>query len=261
MASDPYQQEEKSRVPHPNQRLMDRRIKLDFSETFEVLVGRGERSRNFVLHELMFVSRSPFFEAATSARWRSASTGPVTLPDDGPDVFAAYSQVAYSGRLAYIHEEPETWDEAKTDEAFAHVIKAYILADKLGDLMTANMIIEELIALIEVTKLLPSPRVEKLVYDRTPESSQLRRLLVSYLVHEVDLETYLTIDRLASMPPELVRDVMLGFSELGKMQAVAMVDSVFHQLVRERPRCYFHQHDERNPPCLPPGELDWAFDL
>lgn len=243
----------------PTQWMSAKSFALAFSGTFEVIVGKGAQSRLFVLHKTIMLSRSPFFEVATSARWRTASSGPVALPDEHADIFELYLQFAYEGRVAYIHEEPGTWDDAKTEEAFTHMVTIYILADKLGDILTANLIIDELISIVEATKLLPSPRVEKLVYKRTSASSPLRRLLVLYLVHEVDLQTYLTMERVANMPSELVRDIMLEFGQLGKTESFALVDSVFHQLVRDRPKCYFHQHNERHPPCVSPTEWDVGY--
>lgn len=134
-----------------------------FSETVTVLVGAGGSKSSFSVHTSILKQRSSFFEAALSGRWESTSRG-IELPDDDPAVFDRYLRCLYRNEhhirldgkpssTPLQNCEPLEHTPEQNQDMMMLYAKIYILADKLGDCVSTNMLIE---ALIYDTLLSPS---------------------------------------------------------------------------------------------------------
>ena len=87
--------------------------------------------------------RSTFFAAACSERWSQGRVSPICLPDYSPDVFSAYLEVLHTDRLNYgVNDEPESSLE-RTD--WVELMRLYMLADKLGDIFSADSVMNEIL--------------------------------------------------------------------------------------------------------------------
>ncbi|KAK4901535.1 hypothetical protein LTR27_001307 [Elasticomyces elasticus] len=211
-----------------------KRVKLDFSQHVRVLVG--PKKQEFVVHKDVIIPRSGFFKAAVSSRWSAGGDGKsVKLGDEDPLVFAKYLECLYTSTVHM--------DDAVSDQREA--IELYVLADKLGDLKSANIIIDRIMAWIDQTEIIPGVSCVAYALANSTEKSQLRRLLVDYYVHECDGKAF----EEATQSPELCIEIVREYARLKICSWDATVDNVFNEECSKRQRCYYHQHDETCPPC------------
>ena len=100
------------------------------------------------------------------------------------------------------------------------LIKVYLLADKLQDLATANMIMDKLIKFVAQTGEIPKHGPTSLAYNSTADSSPLRALLRDYWVYQIPTDG---ADHLKAndFPKDFLQDVAteLMLVKLGKATA------------------------------------------
>ncbi|KAK3642403.1 hypothetical protein LTR56_010756 [Elasticomyces elasticus] len=211
-------------------------VRDDFTEHLRVLVG--EEKQEFMVHKDLVITRSPFFKAAVAERWNTDPAKGIELPDDKPTVFASYLQCLYLGTV-------------HTEEDEEEVYNIYILADKLGDLTSANVVMDFIVKWHTTDNVVPSMESVGYAFQHTAATSKLRQVLVAYWVHEAGNEYF---------QKGINRAVKHGFTdvcgallkEYGRLKAEGWANGVsttFAMLVAERPTCYYHQHDETLPPC------------
>ena len=122
-----------------------------------------------------------------------------------------------------------------------------MIADKLGDLRTANMAIDRLISLSDEIQRLPCKHDVKRIYEETSASSPLRRLLVDHHIHELQANSEIMMAADPEVPKEFYVDVMRG-SRQSMMGAKNMRRlGLLCVQASKRPKCYYHQHDEEHP--------------
>jgi hypothetical protein len=68
---------------------------------------------------------------------------------------------------------------------FKVLIKLYILADKLEDLESVNVILDSIIRFSDESNEIPNDHLKKDVYNLTPPSSPLRTLLRDLMIYEM----------------------------------------------------------------------------
>jgi hypothetical protein len=117
-------------------------------------------------------------EAASSARWTSG-TKPVDLTEHEPEVFETYIQCVYYGTVT----SPEL-PSCKGDDSFKGLITLYLLADKLNDIITTNLVADEIIRTSEDLRKVPNSLCVTLAFDSTVAGSPLRKLCRDYYAHE-----------------------------------------------------------------------------
>lgn len=126
-------------------------------------------------------------------------------------------------------------------EAF---VKLYLLADKLQDLTTANMVIDELVRFVAKTTEVPKQALTSLAYDSTVSSSPLRALLRDYWVYHMPTDG---ADHLKAndFPKDFLQDVAteLMLLKLGK----ATTEDCKRDKCSDK--CLYHQHDDEHPRC------------
>ena len=74
-------------------------------------------------------------------------------------------------------------DEPDYDETDCQFLLTYVLADKLRNVITANIIIDDIIAYYETTLSLPPRGLIKQACETTLEDSPTHRLFLDYCVH------------------------------------------------------------------------------
>ena len=93
------------------------------------------------------------------------------------------NQLIFSGRKLNVFIRSDSSETAQaignrlSNAAFEALIRLYMLADKLQDLLTANMIMDELICFSSKTNEVPKHGSISLAYSSTASSSPLRTLL------------------------------------------------------------------------------------
>ena len=211
-------------------------------DTFDVLLG--EEKKRFTLHNDFFIPRFEFFRAARSAAWNKDNPQrPTNLEDEDPDVFASYMRCVYASNADFFPEVELA--------SFAPFIRLYLLADKLGDLMTANMVIDRMVRYSDEDKVLPGHRDVELAYNFTASGNPLRAVLRDYLIHE-DSQVF-DINKSANLPRDYLHDIIAGYTEIKRRVSTrtTTVKSAFCVKVSTMARCHYHQHGPSHPMCTP----------
>ena len=202
-----------------------------------IRVGTGSIQQDFVAHESFLISRSGFFRRAVNGRWEESETRIVKLPEDSPKIFALYIDCAYTNQISSdsVERNPPAKAENNTKENIDllkaeiwDLVHVYILAEKLLDGTTKNIVIETLFKLFHLTNpcLRPSECMIKEVYRNTPETSPLRRFLVDLRLDYASAKLRKEID---GLPKEYLLDLAIalqaratGINEVAKQNGVGV---------------------------------------
>ncbi|KAF2868938.1 hypothetical protein BDV95DRAFT_577969 [Massariosphaeria phaeospora] len=107
---------------------------VDAADDSEALIDN--EGVEFCVHENLICTRSAFFRKAMNGTWKESEEKYVELPEDEPDIFRLYVELLYSARL--------------TTKTLAYEVislcKLYVLAEKLQDSLSKNLIIDALVA-------------------------------------------------------------------------------------------------------------------
>ena len=207
----------------------------------------GEEAKKFFVHPGFICASSPYFEAEIK-RWKQERY-PIRLTYDDPSIFELYLRCLYSRES--IDRSPRP---AIPGESLGDILKLYILADKLGDLTTANFVIDQVDDLMLATKAfrrfkednagdLEDIRSLVQAWHATPANSPLRRLLVDYFARPENCgELCNMLDQ-----EEAAGDFAVSIARRLAMKA-ANIPEIAHDSYLS-PACEYHQHDARHPQC------------
>lgn len=290
----------------PGASLPSKRAKYDLANTFDVLVGRANHSRQlFMLHTSVFIPRSEFFRAARSSHWLSDPQKPVDLTDEEPATFSHYMNCVYFGIGALKAASPELEleimdqdhqgsstqnpEKQEVPDAFtlserdlnAHMdkaleentqldvqaygqmdalVKLYLIADKLQDLTTVNIAIDEIVRFSHSTQRNPYHSTIRIAYEATTHGSPLRRLIRDFFVFET-MEYLAPRIHAENLPLDFYRDVAVELLRRKSLDEEGPLSKTYDpNTVRENCRldkCYYHQHNDKCPRCVSrPPDLD-----
>ena len=228
-----------------------------FHETVTVAVGSGNNSASFTVHTSVIKGRSTFFESALSGRWETDRKS-IELPEDDPAVFDLYLQCLYrndgSVRLDHVDQGQcdsfSTYGKSAQEEVFDLYARVWILADKLGDCKSANLLIVALLFDILDVIEVPTPRTIAYIWARTRDGSPLRKLCVEcWLYLTPDDEDYLE-SRVAGTEQLLPYDFLVSIiNETGRLRCEAKaphgsLDKAFNvgSLEKDLGRLYQYDH-------------------
>lgn len=226
--------------------------RYDLNPTFEVAVG----SETFSLHTSVFTERSEFFRAARKPEWLAgAPKKPVELRDEDPKVFNEYMNCVYFEQEGIKHYANDLKSIAETDRTepanagFEGLTRVYLLADKLQNLSTTNVVIDEIMRFSDVAKRIPCSDNFHLVYDHTTPHCLLRRLMRDFWMYEMDEEYDKVPD---ALPKDLMEDILRQFLRVKCDRKDATVKQAFHKELSANTKynpCFYHQHDAKHPTC------------
>jgi len=137
---------------------------------------------------------------------------------------------------------------------FSSLIRLYVLADKLCDLRTANMVIDRFVSYSDKAETIPGPGDVELSYNSTASGSPLRKVLCDYFLHEIRDDDLNTMAKTNELPRDFLQDVVVGYLEIkhtnvGKPKAVG---APFRLTISKMARCRYHQHCSKSvPECTP----------
>ncbi|KAK0258045.1 hypothetical protein LTR91_005770 [Friedmanniomyces endolithicus] len=221
---------------------------LSYTQTIEVIVG--EAKTRFFVHPSVIASKSPFFDAALT-RWKSAGQ-PITLADDEPTLFDAYLASLYAGNI-----KPR-WDLVEDQGVeVRRLYKLYTLTDKLGDLTSANMVIDR----IQRYMWRGSPNLEDAIpaWLSTPTESPLRRLIADTFALKTLPRPLTEQLKEVEVPQDLA--VLIAFRlacrvdilEEPRASKAKYADRADRALVasekKDSDKCLYHQHAGLHPKC------------
>jgi hypothetical protein len=230
--------------------------RLNMESTFDVLVGKGLLQKRFTLHNDVFLPRSEFFRAARSAAWKKDAQEPTTLnnDDDTPEVFASYMRCVYLGLVTPISDDGDLTHDWDTS-----LVGLYVLADKLDDLTTANLVIDRLVSLSDETDLLLSSPAVNLVYSSTTSGSPLRALIRDQFVYEAGIDYFDTEPNMKRIfHCDFFRDIAAEYLRIKntamEQRPADTIKNVFNPKISDMARCRLHQHDAKRPKCTVSSE-------
>lgn len=130
------------------------------------------------------------------------------------------------------------------DSGFEALIKLYLLADKLQDLTTANMVMDELISFAAKTGEIPKHAPTSLVYNSTASSSPLRALLSDYWVYQIPTDGVGHL-KANDFPKDFLQDVST------KLMLLKLGKATTEDCKRDEctDKCLYDQHDDEHPRC------------
>ena len=234
--------------------------RYDLHSTFDVLVG----SETFSLHTSVFTERSEFFRAARKPEWLAGNPKKLVDPEeDDTEVFSTYINCVYFGSeiLKDLSDEwtssPESDRVAKARTGLRSLLQIYLLADKLQDLATANMVIDELVCFSDFVWQTPNQGDFSFVYRHTPQNSPLRKLMRDYFLHEQN--TSKAEKCVQHLNRGLVDDIMLEVLRIKRTDKHSTVDTALKRSAKsktDKDKCHYHQHDDKHPRCVPKPDAE-----
>ena len=245
--------------PLPEERLLAENRRYDFTQTFDVLVG-PEKKRFTVYHDMM-TDRSGFFKAARSSRWTDDPRTPTDLTDHDPEDFANYLQLIYGGGCIQPDEELTQYfkdgkPKARSSTAlklgndhYGTLFKLYILADKLEDLKSANLVMNEILRFGDEFGRFLCPPLMKLIYDSTPANSPLRAIARDTIVYELAGRFMLEEEDL--LPYQLLFEIAKEYHRIKFEQddPQRRLSDACTKKITKFPKCRYHQHNDDHPEC------------
>lgn len=211
--------------------------------SFEIFVGVGASQQRFVVHEEVVIQRSRFIRLARQRRWNKKNTGKM-MADERPELFSAYLHCLYFG-VESLKKRMTPEDDAISTGDAKFLTDLYILADKLLDPVTANLVIDELVTLLDNDfddEL--SSAVTIHVYASTADGSPLRRLWRDHHIHEATF-TWPLNAREQGLPYALLQDVLIETFRLESENPKGIVEDVFRNSPADRERNHYHQSIEQ----------------
>lgn len=224
-----------------------KRTRLDFANVLEVLVGD---EGCFYIPQNRITQRSEFFRDHCQRIPLGEDEIPVIdLPAEDRFIFDIYLQVVYQDEVVL----PLHVEEAKDPHWIMKVmIRTYILADKLKDRKSGNIILDGLIDFCLRHDLVFAPEDWRVIFHSEYNGGVLRKLAVDFCV--LATQPDLLESQLREMPAEMATDCIAKFAYLrhDELENVAhdqASDTSATSLISLNRCINYHQHDESCPSC------------
>lgn len=136
------------------------------------------------------------------------------------------------------------------DEQFRALVELYLLADRLQDVKTANIVIDEIVRLAGEAMANPGPHVVRLVYETTIHGNPLRKWIRDTQVYDTSSDRHALL-HVGEYPADFKRDVAV------ELMRIRDCDGYASQLLWRREhselvdKCRYHLHDKEHPRCVP----------
>lgn len=180
------------------------------SEIVHIKVGTD--LEDFGVHKDFICHYSPYFKAAFTSGFEETKTGIMILPETKPEVFKLFCRWLYTGSLWNENGIKDSWPDVDC------LIEVYIFADmaQLPPLM--NQTLDTLRKISDLKEELPSPNLMAYAWNNTTDKSQLRRLLIDWIVWEVDIVS-IDEDWVDTLPSQCVGEMLKGLRVVAKRYA------------------------------------------
>jgi hypothetical protein len=233
-------------------------------------------------------SYSNFLKAARKSEWLADSAAPVDLSDEKPEIFSRYLNCVYFGaqalqpdanapeddRIADPPNDPSSlgpdafgasleeykaqWHEEYydngdyskyVDEHFQMLVELYLLTDRLQDVKTANVVIDEIVRFSCQEMENPGDRVIHLVYEATVHGNPLRKWVRDTQTYDTSSKDHILL-HVGEYPAELIRDLAVELMRI--RDSDKFVSKLLWRCKSELlDRCRYHLHDLEHPRCVP----------
>lgn len=263
--------------------------RYDLKKMFDVIVG--QEPQHFTVYTDVLLSRSDFFKAARKVEWCKDLTQPVDLTGEDPKIFSKYLNCVYFGCQALQPDEKAPEDDRLRDfstessslgpDAFdtsldeheaqwqkeAHepgtyskylaqhfrvLVEIYLLADRLQDVQTTNLVIDEIVRFGSQEMENPDAPVISLIYDATVHGNPLRKWARDTQAYDTSSRRHLLL-HVGDYPADFKRDVAVELVRI-RDSDVRASRLLWRSNVRGHSelvdKCRYHVHDEEHPRCV-----------
>jgi hypothetical protein len=169
-------------------------------------------------------SKSKFFRAACSERWRSGQEKILRLPDVEATMFERYVDWAY-GNILVCRED--------ANKPFQMLLKTSLLGDKFLDVKLRNKVMKAVASHSYVEGVCPGPTSISLVWDGTAPNSPLRNWIIDEYLLRTDRAYFKK--NIARFPAEFTQQLALKFME--------QTPAVERDIVRSKTAVYLEAED------------------
>ena len=103
----------------------------------------GQEQQSFNIHEALIRSRSDFFDAALSKRWKEGRENYMELPEDSPEIVQCYFQFLYTGQV-FIKWTRDCSKMSANENLPEYLTLAhlYVLGEKVHDIAFKNAVMD-----------------------------------------------------------------------------------------------------------------------
>jgi hypothetical protein len=145
-------------------------------------------------------------------------------------------------------------------EGFDSLIQLYLLADKMQDLRTSNMVSDEIINFSVDVDAVPSRREICMAYDSTVKGNPLRAMLSGLWVCQAKPDCLQRLQE-SGYPRDFFQDVATNLLQakfdtkaileerIGEDDYDTHLELAMAYPLRGKDQYFYHQHDERHPKC------------
>lgn len=210
----------------------------------KVLVGANKEV--FYIHESVIRKPETFFDATLQEEWKEGQERVVELLEDSVDHFRLYAQWLYTGKI---------FCKSEARRNVVIIARLYILGEKLLDRKFQDDVMNAMLAVTHdesphfkenpSCRVFPAEDTIAIIYEGTPPSSPMRRLLVDYYVgtgHEERAENW--SDRPALINHEFLIDLTKAMWEKRSLNEPSKLEL---EASDSNPGCVYHLHGKDEP--------------
>ena len=133
------------------------------------------------------------------------------------------------------------------DKEYLRMIKTYILADKLQDNQTVDLIMDALVSFYDWSGLIPGASIISFVWNHDAKAIELvRRLIIDMYVRDAPTAAFEDLEEEdgVGVPPQFLYMVLKKKAELEMKHDLRKIGEVFTSEAITTNRCQYHRHDE-----------------
>ena len=177
----------------------------------------------------------------------------IELPEDEADKFDTYLGCVYKDEFLLgdlpTAAQADTKERSEFGATHHHLLRVYLLADKLGDVSTANMVVDEIVKYFFDNRTAPSHAMLKVALTCTPQHLPLFRLLLDFYFHQASKHTFEMMCNDAALLRQFLDGIVREKAKLEAQRRAERIDNVFESGYVARNSCHYHQHDREHPSC------------
>jgi hypothetical protein len=169
----------------------------------------------------------------------------------GPDAFLC-SEAEHYARIKEGKESMCNYSRY-LQQCYLILIDLYLLADRLQDMETANLVMDNLLRFSTEGRQCFAAEIVRRGYDATVHGNPLRKFMRDECVYETQSSEYMDY-HVESAHPDFTRDAMVEFLRLrdeNLEEKIENVYSIHDKHMRNADKCHYHQHSETHPRCVP----------
>ncbi|KAK0120105.1 hypothetical protein ONS95_011515 [Cadophora gregata] len=191
-------------------KAVKRRAPLDRTSLSEIVHIRvGPELKDFGVHKDLIYHYSPYFKAVFNSGFEETKTGVMNLAETGVKPFELFVSWLYTQSVWNNSDHEETWPDIDD------LVKLYILADMAQVPSLMNQTLDAMQDISDLKTDFPSVGVLAFIWNYTLDTSQLRRLVIDWIVWNVD-EFSIYADWVSELPNNCILEVLKAAGKITK---------------------------------------------